>query len=79
MESSHNLMGLNVAIFRRRRGWTRQELTAKLKLLGCHITLRNLADIEIQLCVVTSIHIAFFSQVFGVSVEELFPSSPDID
>jgi len=79
MQRNFNIVGQNVAKFRRQQGWTREELVAKLQLIGCCMTLDILARIETQRCTVIDAQVVFFSQVFCVSVEELFPSGPDID
>jgi transcriptional regulator with XRE-family HTH domain len=72
----HNSIGRNVTKFRSQRGWTRRELTVKLQSLGCKITPDNLAEIETQNCAVTDAQIAFLTQVFNISVRELFPHEP---
>lgn len=74
-----NVIGQNVAEFRCQRGWTLEELAAKLRLLGCKITPCAIANIETQRCTVTDAQIVFLSQVFCISVEELFPSRSDVD
>jgi hypothetical protein len=78
MQHSHNIIGRNVAKFRRQRGWIKAELLAKLQLAGCPITLDILASIEAQRCAVTDAQIFFFSQVFCISVEELFFPGSDV-
>jgi hypothetical protein len=79
MQHNANIIGRNVAKFRRQRGWIKAELLAKLQLAGCPITLNILASIEAQRCAVTDAHILFFSQVFCVSVEELSFSDLEVD
>jgi hypothetical protein len=56
-------VGQNIAKFRDQMGWTKVDLAAKLRLLGCNITHQILADIEKQCCVVTDAQIAFFAPV----------------
>lgn len=68
-----NVIGQNIAMFRHQRGWTQEELTAKLQLLGCNITHQILACIEARHCVVTDTQIVFFSEVFRIPAEDLFP------
>jgi transcriptional regulator with XRE-family HTH domain len=72
MQHNLNVIGQNVEKFRHQRGWTREELSAKLQLLGCNITPQILAKIETGRCVVTDTQIVFFSEVFGIPVEDLF-------
>ncbi|MGO9584689.1 MAG: helix-turn-helix domain-containing protein [Limisphaerales bacterium] len=73
MQHNLNVIGQNIAKFRHQRGWTRKELSAKLQLLGCNITPQILAEIETGCCVVTDAQIVFFSEVFGIPAEDLFP------
>ena len=55
-----NLVGKNISKLRHQRGWALEELVAKLQLLGCNITFRNLTRIESLRCIVTDAQIAFF-------------------
>jgi transcriptional regulator with XRE-family HTH domain len=75
-ELNLNLVGQNIAKFRLQRGWAQAELAAKLQLLGWNITLGILARIESLRCVVTDVQIVFFSEVFSVPIEDLFPTVP---
>ena len=72
MRRNDNLIGPNVTKFRCQRGWTQGELIAKLRSVGCPITLEILANIEMQRCAVTDVQLAFFAEIFCVSVEKLF-------
>jgi transcriptional regulator with XRE-family HTH domain len=69
-----NIVGQNISKFRRQRGWTREELALKLKLLGCNITPQILSHIETRRYIVTDMQIVFFSEVFSVSIRDLFSS-----
>jgi len=73
METNLNVVGQNISKFRLRRDWTREELAAKLQLLGCNITPQILANIETRHCSVTDCQIVFFSEVFGIPAEDLSP------
>jgi len=46
MHRDVNVVGSNVAKFRYQRGWTQDELVAKLQVLGCYMTVNILANIE---------------------------------
>jgi len=69
-----NTVAQNVGKYRCQRGWTREELVLKLQLLGCNITSPILSHIETRRCIVTDIQIVFFSEVFSVSIRDLYPS-----
>jgi transcriptional regulator with XRE-family HTH domain len=71
MQHNHNVLGQNVAKFRRQRGWTQEELAAKLKLIGCIITSQILVDIETFRFPPTNAQITFFSEIFRVPIERL--------
>ena len=73
MQHDLNVVGKNVAKFRRRRGWTQEELAARLQLLSWNVTSQFLTKIETGRCVVTDAQIVFFSEVFRIPAEDLFP------
>jgi len=73
VEHNLNVVGRNVAKFRRQRGWTQEKLAARLQLLGCNITPQILANIETRRCLVTDCQIVFFSEVFRIPAEDFFP------
>jgi transcriptional regulator with XRE-family HTH domain len=73
MQHNLNVVGKNIAKLRQRRRWTREELAAKLQLLGCNITPGVLIRIESGRCIVTDAQIVFFSEVFDIPVEQLYP------
>jgi transcriptional regulator with XRE-family HTH domain len=73
MEHNLNVVGKYIAKFHRQRGWTREELAAKLQLFGCNITPQILANIETRGCSVTDCQIVFFSEVFRIPAEDFFP------
>ena len=79
MQHDLNVVGKNVAKFRRRRGWTQEELAARLQLLGWNVTSQFLAKIETGRCVVTGAQIVFFLRLHpkvgasweGYAIEEV--------
>ena len=71
MQHNHNVLGQNVAEFRRQRGWTQEELAAKLQLIGCNITPQIIANIETLHFPATDAQIAFFPEIFRIPVEKL--------
>ena len=73
MHRDENVIGRNVAKFRYQRGWTQDELVAKLQLLGCYMTRDILANLETQRSPATDRQIEYFAEVFGVRAGDLFP------
>lgn len=76
MKREANVIGPNVAKFRCQRGWTQEQLVAKLQLEGCYITRDILANIESRRSPSNDIQIVFFAYVLGVKIEQLFPINP---
>ena len=68
-----NVIGRNVSRERYQRGWTQDDLVAKLQLLGCNITRDILANIETCRCITTDKQIEFLAEVFGIQIQQLFP------
>jgi transcriptional regulator with XRE-family HTH domain len=68
-----NVIGPAVVKYRYQRGWTQDQLVAKLQILGCNMTRNILANIETCRSVATDIQIAFLVEVLGIEVKDLFP------
>src|SRR5688572_369123 len=68
-----NLIGPAVVKYRYQRGWTQDQLVAKLQILGCNMTRNILANIETCRSAATDIQIAFLVEVLGIEVKDLFP------
>ena len=68
-----NLIGRNVAKLRYQKGWTQDELVAKMQLLGCDITHAVIANIETRRSSVNDRQIAFLAEALGVEINDLFP------
>ena len=73
MHRDVNVVGSNVAKFRYQRGWTQDELVAKLQVLGCYMTVNILANIETRRSPATDRQIVYFAEIFGVKEGDLFP------
>lgn len=72
-----NVIGRRIAYLRNQRGWSQNDLVAELHLLGCiNMTREILANIETLRSPATCKQIEFFSEVFRVPVQELFPKQP---
>jgi transcriptional regulator with XRE-family HTH domain len=74
---NENSIGRNVIEFRRRKNWTREQLAAKMQLLGCFMTCDSIANIETDRCLATQKEIMYLAEVFGVRVGEFFNSGND--
>jgi transcriptional regulator with XRE-family HTH domain len=74
MQRKANVTGQNVAKFRYQRGWTQEELVAKIQLQGYYMTRDMLANIETQRRIVTDEQVGFFADVFGIPIHELYPA-----
>jgi len=48
-----NLIGLQIRLFRERRGWTQRQLAERFKKEGILVTRDMIASIETQRCAVT--------------------------
>ena len=72
-----SFIGRNVIEFRRRKNWTREQLAAIMKLLGCFMTCDSIANIETDRCVATQKEIMHLADIFGVRVSEFFGNGHD--
>jgi transcriptional regulator with XRE-family HTH domain len=72
-----NIIGRNVIEFRRRKNWTREQLAAKMQLLGYFMTCDSIANIETDRSVATQKEIMYLTEVFGVRVGEFFGDGND--
>ena len=73
MQHNLNVVGKSIAKFHQRRRWTREELAAKLQLVGCNITPRVLSRVESGRGTMTDAQIVLFSEVFDLPIEQLYP------
>ena len=72
-----SFIGRNVIEFRRRKNWTREQLAAKMQLLGCFMTCDSIANIETDRYDATQKEIMYLAEVFGVRVGEFFNNGND--
>ena len=75
MRPKSNLIGPSIAKMRYQRGWTQDDLVAKMQLLGCYMTRDILANLETRRSVATDQQVQFFAEVFEVQLQDLFPAS----
>lgn len=67
-----NLIGSNLRRLRIEKGWSQQKLSDKLEMLAIYVCRGSISRIEDKQRTVTDIELYGFSQVLGVSMEELF-------
>ena len=67
-----NMIGTNLRRLRMERGWSQQKLSNKLEMLAIYVCRGSISRIEDKQRTVTDIELYGFSQVLGVSIEELF-------
>lgn len=73
MRYKANIIGAMVVKFRTQRGWTQEELVAKLQLQGCAMTRAVLANIETQRRRVGDALVKELAKVFGITTDALYP------
>lgn len=73
MRHNSNVIGPTVGNLRYERGWTQDDLVAKLQVLGCYMTRDILANLETRRCIATDIQIEYLVEVFEIDIKDLFP------
>ncbi len=69
-----NLIGPQVRRLRNRKGWSQNDLTTKLQILGMESATRvRISKIESRSACVVDDELIYLSRVLGVSTEELYP------
>ena len=66
-----NLSGPNIKRLREERGFSQEELAAKMQLLGLEINQNAISRVELGYRVVPDYELLYFARVFEVSVQEL--------
>lgn len=69
-----NVVGPTIRKLRNRKGWTQEELAAKLQVEGWDCTRSWLARIEARQVQVKEYELLYFQKLFGVELEALFPT-----
>lgn len=67
-----NLIGRNIRKLRKEKGFSQQELSVKLELLGVYVCRGSISRIEDLSRTVTDIELFALAKVFEVSPEQLF-------
>ena len=73
MTKCQNMIGPQVRRLRCVRGWSQEKLAEKLQLLGWDIGRASLAKIESRVVHVHDYELLFFTEVFSVRLDELYP------
>lgn len=69
-----NVVGPQVRRLRSSKGWSQNDLSIKLQILGMENATRvKVAKIESRLVWIADEDLIYFSRVLGVSIEELYP------
>ena len=70
--SEMNMIGGNLRRLRIEKGWSQQKLSDKLEMMAIYVCRGSISRIEDKQRTVTDIELYGFSQVLGVSIDELF-------
>src|SRR6266704_128524 len=73
-----NLVGPQVRKFRIKKGWTQENLAAKLQVAGWDVSRESVAKLEAQFRRVPDCELLFLGKLFGVEVIALFPAHLDL-
>jgi DNA-binding XRE family transcriptional regulator len=73
-----NLIGQQVRDMRDRKGWTQEELSARLQVFGWDVSRESLAKLETQQRRVPDGELFVLGKVFGTGTDALFPASVNI-
>jgi transcriptional regulator with XRE-family HTH domain len=71
-----NIVGPKVRELRKARGWTQDQLAARMQIAGSEMTREVLANIETQRSGVDDMEIQQFAHVLRVDYRDLFPPWP---
>lgn len=66
------LLGKNIKALREKKGWTQEQMSAKLQTAGCDITRSALAKIEVGQRHIYSYEIKIIKEVLSVTYDEIF-------
>jgi transcriptional regulator with XRE-family HTH domain len=70
-----NIIGPQVRRLRSQRGWSQEQLAAKLQIAGSDISRSALAKIETRLQWMRDYQLAYLLSVFRVDYADLYPTS----
>jgi transcriptional regulator with XRE-family HTH domain len=78
VSSPLNLIGKQVRELRDRKGWTQEDLSAKLQVFGWDVSRESLAKLETQQRRVPDGELFILAKVLGTKTDELFPANVNI-
>jgi transcriptional regulator with XRE-family HTH domain len=73
-----NLIGTRVRELRDRKGWTQEDLSAKLQVFGWDVSRESLAKLETLQRRVPDGELFILAKVLGTTTDALFPSNVNI-
>ncbi|MGB7769915.1 MAG: helix-turn-helix transcriptional regulator [Verrucomicrobiia bacterium] len=73
-----NLIGTQVRELRDRKGWTQEDLSAKLQVFGWDVSRESLAKLETRQRRVPDGELFILAKVLGTATDALFPSNVNI-
>ena len=69
-------LGQNIRALRMKRGFSQEQLAARLQVRGCDVTRSALAKIEVGQRHIYPDELRALRDILGVAFEELFPALP---
>jgi transcriptional regulator with XRE-family HTH domain len=72
-----NIIGPQVRRLRNQRGWSQEQLAAKLQIAGWDVSRNGLAKIETRIQWMRDYQLAYLLNVFRVDYADLYPVSLD--
>lgn len=66
------ILGDNIKKLREKKGWTQEQMSAKLQTAGCDITRSALAKIEVGQRHIYSYEIKIIKEVLSITYDEIF-------
>lgn len=73
-----NLIGKQICELRKRKGWTQEDLAAKLQVFGWDVSRESLAKLETQNRRVPDGELFILAKILGTSTDKLFPANVNI-
>lgn len=75
-KGTQNIVGAQVRKIRYGRGWSQDQLAARLGRLGWDVSRGTLAKIEASVRCVSDAELLWLARSLGVKVDDLFPPKP---
>ena len=78
MNRTLNVIGPQIRKLRDQRGWTQEVFAQKMQLAGWDVSRVSVAKLEARLRWTSDVEILFIARVFGVALNDLFPSGVNL-